>query len=68
MQFEVKIQERNMIGSLTKSIEYMKGLGVMLAMEVEETGIDVSMMRLPVGGHLTLDDAEGKEVCVTRIS
>lgn len=67
MQFEVKIQKRNRIGSLTKSIEYMKGLGVILAMEVEETGIDASMMRLSVGEGLTLDDAEGKEVCVTRI-
>lgn len=68
MQFEVKNQKRNMIGSLAKSITYMKGLGVMLAMEVEETGIDVSMMRLPVGGHLTLDDADGEEIVVTKIS
>ena len=68
MQFEVKNQKRNMIGSLAKSIEYMKGLGVMLAMEVEETGIDASMMRLSVGESLALDDAEGEEIVVTKIS
>lgn len=56
------------VASLSDSIEYMCELGAKLALENDDTGLSLSMIRLGLNESLTLDDGEFKEIKVTRIS
>lgn len=66
MIFSVLHQKNQTLGTLEDSIYYMCTLGAVLAKNAKETGLQYSMMNLQVEEFLTLEDAEGKEIKVTR--
>ncbi|MCC3687009.1 hypothetical protein LLR47_17415 [Bacillus cereus] len=68
MTFEVVSKKGSVICSLQKSMECLCNLGCILAQNAHETAIDISMMLLRKGESLTLHDADGKEIKVTRLS
>ncbi|MGF7535009.1 hypothetical protein AAGG74_15170 [Bacillus mexicanus] len=68
MKFEV-IDKKDKVfcGDLADCIRHMKGLGSPLALDVENTGLDFSLMKLIKGKMLTLEDKDEIEIRVTRI-
>ncbi|MEB9609668.1 hypothetical protein P4J23_06390 [Bacillus cereus] len=68
MTFEVVSKKGNVTGSLQKSMECLCDLGCILAQNAHETAISISMTLLRKGESLTVDDADGKEIKVTRLS
>ncbi|MFE8094519.1 MULTISPECIES: hypothetical protein [Bacillus cereus group] len=55
-------------GSLEECVSILKGLQVMQAFEVIETGLDVALRILYPGEHLTIEDNKGKEIKVSKLT
>lgn len=67
MEFGVKSATKNFGGTITECITSLQNMKVMLAIHVEETGLNFSMMRLSVGESIAIEDDNGKEITITRI-
>lgn len=67
MTFDVEFEKGIKRGSLYTSIDHMKELKVLQAINSVQTGFDWAMLSLSVGEHLLTENDGDKVVKVTRI-
>ncbi len=67
MVFRIKSEPYNFEGTIIESITFLQSKNVMLAIHVEETGLNYSMMRLNLSESLSTEDDSGREITITRI-
>ncbi|MBG9693326.1 hypothetical protein ABD91_21565 [Lysinibacillus sphaericus] len=67
MEFGLKSESYNFGGTLTECITFLQSMNVMLAIHVDETGLNFSMMLLNFNKSITIEDDVGREITITRI-
>lgn len=67
MEFGLKSESYNFAGTLTECITFLQSMNVMLAIHVDETGLNFSMLRLNLNSSMTVEDNIGREITITRI-
>lgn len=68
MEFSIKSESYSYEGYIYDCITFLQNKNVMLAIHVEETGLNYCMMRLNVSESLSTEDDDSKEINITRIS